>query len=216
MNINPSAKTILCYGDSNTWGADPKTGLRYPADRRWTGVAQAILGDSYYLIEEGLCGRTTMYTDPEKPRKNGKEFLDVILHTHKPLDLIIIMLGTNDLKTRYNVNDSEIGKGIEELVWIAQNFLEPDDEQRFPKVFIIAPPLVKEIAEQDDPRLIDASRKSKLFASKYSEIARDYNCAFLDASEIIEFSDIDGYHLDESAHKKLGQAVAKHIKNILG
>lgn len=215
MNTNPYAKKILCYGDSNTWGANPKTRTRYPADKRWTGIAQQVLGNGYYIIEEGLNGRTTIYTDLENPQKNGEMYLEVCLHTHKPLDLVILMLGTNDVKTRYSVRDEDMGKGIDLLTNKTQHFLDADDVIQPPKVLIIAPPVIKEKAISDDPRMIDAPRKSKLFAATYQKVAKKYNCSFLDSSLFIESSDVDGYHLDEDAHEKLGKAIAEKIKKLL-
>ena len=90
-------KTILCYGDSNTYGLMPDSPDRYPRDVRWTGILQKKLGEDYYVIEEGLSGRTTLWDDPIEEHKNGKKYLLPCLETHKPLDLVVIMLGTNDL-----------------------------------------------------------------------------------------------------------------------
>ena len=97
-------KTILCYGDSNTWGYNPSMGGRYARDERWPGVLRKELGEGYLVIEEGLNGRTTVWDDPIEGYKNGKTYLVPCLETHKPLDLVIILLGTNDLKMRFSVS----------------------------------------------------------------------------------------------------------------
>ncbi len=96
-------KTILCYGDSNTWGYIPATAGRYPPDVRWPGVMRKLLGEKYNVIEEGLNGRTTVWEDPYKPGRNGLELLIPILDSHNPIDLVVVMLGTNDLKHFYGV-----------------------------------------------------------------------------------------------------------------
>lgn len=97
-------KTIVCYGDSNTWGYDPVTMDRLPITQRWTGVLAQELGAGYRVIEEGLNGRTTVWDDPIEGYKNGKEYLIPCLETHRPIDLITILLGTNDLKMRFSVS----------------------------------------------------------------------------------------------------------------
>ncbi len=102
---------VLCYGDSNTWGADPAGGGRFSRDERWPGVLQKSLGDEYHIIEEGLGGRTTVWEDPIEGHKNGKEYLIPCLATHAPLDLVIIMLGTNDLKKRFSVSAQDVAFG---------------------------------------------------------------------------------------------------------
>jgi lysophospholipase L1-like esterase len=214
MNTNPNAKTILCYGDSNTWGAHPQTRERLTADKRWTGVAQKILGFDYYIIEEGLCGRTTIYNDPVSPWKNGITYLLPCLGSHTPLDLVIILLGTNDIKTTYSVSRDEIGKGIEELIKLIIS-LKSGRNGRDSKILIIAPPLIKQVAKHADERMVEAPEKSERFSKAYQQIADKYHCYYLDASTIIESSDFEGYHLDEDAHKKLGEAVAKTTKSIL-
>lgn len=100
-------KSILCYGDSNTYGLMPDSPDRYPRDVRWTGILQKKLGEDYYVIEEGLSGRTTLWDDPIEEHKNGKKYLLPCLDSHKPVDLVILMLGTNDLKTRFSLTPFE-------------------------------------------------------------------------------------------------------------
>ena len=106
----------MCFGDSNTWGYSPTTGQRYPANVRWTGVLQAELGSDYHVIEEGLNGRTTVWEDPIEGDKVGKRHLPVLLQSHAPLDLVVVMLGTNDLKMRFSAHASDIAAGAGLLV----------------------------------------------------------------------------------------------------
>ena len=117
MQIGMSGlKEVLCYGDSNTWGYNPITKERYEKDERWTGVLQNALGNDYHVIEEGLNGRTTVWDDPIEGFKNGKTYLIPCLETHKPLDLVIIMLGTNDLKKRFSLSAYDIAQGAGVLI----------------------------------------------------------------------------------------------------
>ena len=109
-------RTILCYGDSNTWGSDPETRERFPEDVRWPGVLRKRLDEEYRVIEEGLPGRTTVRDDPiEGGHKNGRTYLMACLESHRPLDLITLMLGTNDLKARFGSSASDIAQGAASL-----------------------------------------------------------------------------------------------------
>src|SRR6266581_6911945 len=108
MNANPQAKRILCYGDSNVWGQIPSTFERYDSNIRWTGLLQQLLEYDYELIEEGLGGRTTIFDDANKESCNGKKYLLPCLQSHNPLDIIILLLGTNDLKEKFNQTPEQV------------------------------------------------------------------------------------------------------------
>ena len=136
-------KRILCYGDSNTFGYDPVTGDRYEPSIRWTGQLQTLLGSDYCIIEEGCNGRTTVFTDPKEPWKNGRNYLEACLNSHKPLDLVILMLGTNDLKTIYCASPAEVAAGAETLVRLIQTFTA--EKQGFaPKILLVSPIFIGE------------------------------------------------------------------------
>jgi lysophospholipase L1-like esterase len=214
VNTNPNAKVIVCYGDSNTWGVNPLNGQRYPANKRWPGVLQQTLGMEYAVIEEGLSGRTTMYSDASQPMKNGKAFFLGALSSHAPLDLLIVMLGTNDVKVKYAVDDSAIGMGMEDLMQIVHTARAGRNNGE-PKTLIVAPPLIQDIAARQDEGMVDGPRKSALFAARYQAVAERNNCLFLNAADIVQASETDGYHLDESAHQTLGKALAELIKTVL-
>ena len=109
-------KEILCFGDSNTHGYMPGLGTRYPIDQRWSGLLGKLLGDGYHVVEEGMDGRTTAFEDDLQPWRSALGYIGPCVKTHAPLDLIIIMLGTNDSKTRYGVSAEEIGFGMQELI----------------------------------------------------------------------------------------------------
>ena len=206
-------KTILCYGDSNTWGWNPVTMERYSRDERWPGVLQGELGDGYFVIEEGLPGRTTVWDDPIEGYKNGKEYLIPCLDTHKPIDLVIIMLGTNDLKVRFSLSAFDVAAGAGVLVDIVQRS-EAGPDGNAPKVLLMAPPPLGRLTVFAE-MLEGARTKSKRFARHFQRVAQELGCTFLDTSNIIVSSDVDGVHLEMEEHEKLGRAVAAVIRNML-
>jgi lysophospholipase L1-like esterase len=205
-------KTILCFGDSNTWGWNPATLSRYGRDERWTGVLRNQLGEGYLIIEEGQNGRTTVWDDPIEGHKNGAAYLPACLESHHPLDLVIIMLGSNDLKTRFSVPACDIAASAGVLVDIAQKSgFGPDDGP--PQVLLMAPPPLARLS--DFAEMFEGSvEKSRLLGPRYRQIAEEYGCHFLDTGQIIVSSDVDGVHLDPGEHEKLGKAVAAKVRNI--
>lgn len=202
-------KTILCYGDSNTWGYRPDTQTRYSRDERWPGVLRNTLGEGYLVIEEGLCGRTTVWDDPIEGYKNGKEYLIPCLETHKPLDLVIIMLGTNDLKKRFSLSAFDIANGASVLVKIVQKS-EVGIDGDPPKVLLMAPPPIAKLTGFA-AMFEGAKPKSDLFPQEYTRVAQETGCAFLDAADVIVSSDVDGIHFDVAEHQELGLAVAARV-----
>lgn len=211
-------KTILCFGDSNTWGAMPQPkrgdGGRYAPDVRWTGIMRAALGAGYTVIEEGLNGRTTCIDDPvEGTRKNGATFLPVALESHYPLDLVIIMLGTNDLKTRFAMQAIDIGFGAGQLAGITlQSAYGPGGKA--PAVLLVSPaPLVKIswFAEMFE----GGTEKSRKLAAEIEVNARERGAHFFDAGSVIRSSEGDGIHLDADAHETLGKALTERARSIL-
>lgn len=203
-------KTILCYGDSNTWGYDPVSMDRFPRDDRWTGVLRNELGDGYEIIEEGLNGRTTVWDDPIEGYKNGKEYLIPCLETHKPIDIVVIMLGTNDLKVRFSVSAFDIANSAGVLVDIVQRS-KTGPKNTAPKVILMAPPPVSKLTGFAEA-FEGAEAKSKKFSEHYKRVAREYGCDFIDTKDIIVSSELDGIHFEKDEHKKLGKAVALKIK----
>ncbi len=206
-------KTILCYGDSNTWGYNPATGDRFSRDERWPGVLRQELGDGYQVIEEGLNGRTTVWDDPIEGYKNGKEYLIPCLESHQPVDLVVIMLGTNDLKKRFSLSAYDIADGAGVLVDVVQRSSAGLDEGA-PKVLLMAPPPVGRLTEFAE-MFEGAEIKSRRFSEHYRRVAEGRGCEFLDTSQGVVSSDIDGIHLELSEHQKLGRAVAGLVRKIL-
>lgn len=206
-------KTVLCYGDSNTWGYDPSTQSRYPRDTRWTGVLRKKLGQGYLVIEEGLNGRTTVWDDPIELDKNGATYLRPCIQTHKPLDLVIIMLGTNDLKTRFSLPASDIASGAGVLVDIVQKS-NTGLNQKAPEILLVAPPPTVELPMSPEV-FANSTEKSKAFSKHFRRVANEKNCHLLDAGEHIVSSPLDGIHFEAEMHEKLGLAIAAKVLEII-
>ncbi len=203
---------IVCYGDSNTWGYDPVSQTRFPSDVRWTGVLSASLGAGYKVIEEGLNGRTTNVDDISFDDRNGKVHLPSRLDTHAPLDLIAIMLGTNDLRARLGRTATDIAQSAAGLGLIARRS-QSGIGGRPPEVLLIAPPPVL-VVEGSDELLAGAEEKSAQFAKRYAWFAKRHGLHFFDAGAVIESSPIDGIHFDADNHERLGRAVADRVREI--
>lgn len=208
-------KTFLCYGDSNTWGYNPVTMGRYGYDERWPGVLRDILGKGYQVIEEGLNGRTTVWDDPlDGEYKNGKKYLLPCLESHRPVDLVIIMLGVNDLKSRFSLSAYNIAQGAGILVNIVLNCTAGPDNKA-PEALLIAPPIARPANKYSD-MFEGAEQKSKEFSKYFMDTAQMYQCGFLDASKFVVSSPVDGIHMDAAEHKKLGLTIGEHILNTYG
>lgn len=206
-------KTVVCFGDSNTWGYAPSISKRYPFEKRWTSILQEKLGINYFVIPEGLNGRTTAFEDSVEKDKNGFRHLQTILETHKPLDLIIIMLGTNDLKSRFCVCAQEIALSAGKLI----NYTLHSDtgiEGNAPEILFIAPPVVQN-SERFGYMLKGAVEKSKEMGIHYRQQANEFKVPFINASDFVASSPIDGIHWEEKEHEKFALAVAGKVKEII-
>ncbi len=205
-------KTIVCFGDSNTWGYSPSSLERYSFEERWTSVLQKELCPDFFVIPEGLNGRTTCFEDPVEKDKNGYRHLKTVLEVHKPLDLIIIMLGTNDLKYRFGVSAQEIACSAGDLVDYTLRSTAGINEKA-PRILFIAPPVVKN-SPPFSCMLKGSIEKSKDLGKYYKEKAEKLNVPFLDASDIVASSSLDGIHWDKEEHKMFGKNVANIVKEI--
>jgi lysophospholipase L1-like esterase len=212
MIIDPKATTVLCFGDSNTNGASPDKSGRYPSDVRWTGQLQRILGDSYYVIEEGLGGRTTDsdHFREGKPGRNGFTYYKPALETHLPLDFIIIMLGTNDVKNTYNKTPEEIANSLAEYVEYTRKVVNEKGLKQ-PKIILVSPTPIDERSIQD---VYDETsvQKSLELAVKINSIAEKLDCAFIDAGKHAKVGE-DGIHLTRESNEPLAQAIAGAIQS---
>ncbi len=207
-------KTALCYGDSNTWGYDPATRTRYPPHVRWTGVLATRLGAEFRVVEEGLNGRTTRRDDPIETGRNGLTYLRPCIESHQPLDVVVVMLGTNDLKSRFDLSASDIAQSAAALAEMAWRFAHaPDGSQA--KVLLVAPPAVSTLTELD--QMFDGAReKSRQFSRYYRLAAGWYDLPFFDAGAVIGSSEKDGIHFDPEEHRKLGEALADDVRRLAG
>ena len=207
-------KHLLCFGDSNTWGYVPASGDRFPLRDRWPGVLQARLGPGYRVIEEGLNGRTTVREDPDRDGRNGARFLGPLLESHAPLDLLILMLGSNDLMPCYASSAAHVARGIGVLLDISAGSASGRDAAG-PRALLIAPPHIE--AGNGAMGLVygDAAEESVALGTHIRALALERGCAFLDAAEIVSASDADGVHLDAGAHALLGEAIAEHVRKLL-
>lgn len=212
-------KTVVCFGDSNTFGYKPDGTGRYTKDVRWTGVLAKELGDDYEVLEEGLNGRTTMWDDALKgfikEEKNGFKYLVPFLRSHLPFEVITIMLGTNDLKQQFGLTAFDISKGIEKLVLTIQEMCQEVGEP-IPKILIMCPPpLANYIPNQDWISTFKGGyEKSLALDCYYSEIAKTYRCSYLNLGELIETSKMDAIHIDEKDQRTIAIAVAEKIKKL--
>lgn len=208
---------ILCYGDSNTWGyISGSNHLRYDNDKRWTKLLANSLGTKFEVIEEGLNSRTLISSDPRpgKEGKSGYEYLIPCLDTHDPIDLVVLMLGTNELKNAYNKTAEEIGKLIEEYFVKTILSRKSQFKDSYPKLLIVTPPLVNEHTEycKEKDKYLGATQKSKDLNTIYKNIAKKYSCYFLSNDELT--TGPDGVHLTEESHKKLAKLLNNAIKEI--
>lgn len=219
-------KTILCYGDSNTWGTIPRwqdspiPSDRYDEDTRWTQRLAKALGAEYRIIEEGLGGRTTIYDVIGEPEKNGLPYLKPCLLSHRPLDLVVIMLGTNDLHLSYPLEEQDLGKGIETLIQVVRSTPKCGVDFTAPPILVIAPIEVYQPDPQGRMSVYEEFYRSwgchlsQRFPSVYEEIAKRYHCHFLNAADYVTPSLADGIHMTPEGHAALANAITAKIREI--
>lgn len=211
-------KTILCYGDSNTFGADPEGTWqdRFAYDVRWPGCLQRELGVGYRVIEEGLGGRTTVFDDPFEPARCGKSFLPLCLESHRPLDLVILMLGVNDLKLRFAAPPCDIALGLASLGQLAAGGpWGPGDKA--PAVLLVSPAHIEErILDGPFGEMFgqDAPARCRALAPRMAQQAKEKGFFFFDAAAAAQVGR-DGLHLTPESHGALARALAQKVKEIL-
>lgn len=202
-------KQILCFGDSNTYGLIPGTKERYSWEERWTGIlGEKIKAKGFRVVEEGLCGRTTIFEDELRENRKGVEALPMLLETHAPLEKVVLMLGTNDCKTIYQASAEVIGEGIERLIYQ----IKAADESI--EILLVSPILLAEgVGEENfDPEFSQESvETSKRLKKIYQQIAEKNGCEFLAASDYAKASEADREHLDKEGHRRLAEAVYRKI-----
>ena len=207
--------TVLCYGDSNTYGYDPFTGGRYPYDKRWTTILAGMLGSRYEVIPEGLNGRTTAYDRPGAAWKNGASSFTACLGTHKPVDYVIIMLGTNDCNSELGLTAIDIAYGMEKLVSMVEEET-PALQGYVPEIIVAAPAAILADYEKSpfaDKLTSESVQNSRDIGPLYKNIAEKHGVRFADATSGIEVSP-DCEHLTEEGHRQVAELFAEVISSL--
>lgn len=210
-------KTILAYGDSLTFGADAQSNGRHAFEDRWPSVLEQGLGGAARVIAEGLGGRTTVFDDYSAAAdRNGARILPTILGSHSPVDLVVLFLGTNDLKPSINGTAFGAAMGIKRLVEIVRTY-PYSRGGAVPGIVIVAPPLAAATDHVElGPMFTGAIEQSRLFAAHYGRLARELGCGFFDAATVATATPIDGIHLDAANTRAIGQGLVPVVKAALG
>lgn len=210
-------KTILCYGDSLTWGYDAETLGRHALADRWPSVLQSELGADVHVIAEGLNGRTTAFDDHLAGEdRNGAHILPTLLGTHAPLDLAIIMLGSNDMKPWIHGDPLAAQHGMWRLVKIVRSHPYPMEFPP-PKVLLVSPPVVSDTQNSEFATMFARGNEaSAKLAALYASLADEMGCAFFDAATVAKTTPLDGVHLDAENTRAIGRALAPLVKRLIG
>ncbi len=217
----PEPKSIMCFGDSLTWGwipvAEGAPSRRYPVEQRWTGVMATALGDGYTVIEEGLCARTTSASDPNDPRLDGSAHLPVAVATHLPLDLVVLMLGTNDTKAIFRRTPFEIAYGMAKLVGqVASSAGDLGTVYAAPKCLVVAPPPLAPMPHPYFQGMFEGGyEKSVELNARYHDMADLMKADFFNAGEVVTTGGVDGIHFSVENNATLGKALAVKVKEVL-
>lgn len=206
-------KNILIFGDSNTYGLKPDGVSRYSMDIRYPGRIRKILGDDYNIIEEGCPGRTTIFKDPTRYHLKATDYLFPCLYSHLPLDLIIIMLGTNDCKTAFHNSSEDIKEGLKKVITLAKEYTD----NQVP-ILIMPPACLGEdvhLDTFDEEFDYESLVVSKELATQYEQLAQEENIHYLNATQNIKVSPVDQVHLSEEGHQILTDRLIPVIKELL-
>ncbi len=212
-----SNKRVLCFGDEHTWGYDPDNRVRFPEESRWPMVMQSVLGDEYTVIEEGQNGRTIATDDPAEGEKNGLKYIGPCLESQSPLDVVIIMLGSNDCKRKYAYSSMDIAGEMQIMLEkiLAYNRFRCNDSF---KVLLVSPPYIGDGIRDswlgDSFDYENAIKLTKELSGWYSQLAGMYGVAFFDAAPHVVASNADSCHLDAENQRKLGRLLAEQVKGI--
>jgi lysophospholipase L1-like esterase len=209
-------KTVLCYGDSLTWGYDSAAQGRHALQDRWPSVLQAELGEGVHVVAEGLNGRTTAFDDwLAGADRNGARILPTVLTTHVPIDLVVILLGANDMKPWVHGNPVAAMQGMRRLVDLVRGHDYPF-EQPVPQVLLVAPPAVSRTENAEFKAMFaGGDEASKHLAPLYARLADEVGCGFFDAGSVAATSPLDGVHLDAENTRRIGVALAPVVRVML-
>lgn len=212
-------KHIVCFGDSNTHGYCAQNGGRFDENQRWTCLLQRKLGEDYLILEEGLSGRTTTFEDPIHEGLSGLSYIYPCLMSHEPVDLLIIMLGTNDTKERFGSSAACIALGLKRLIAKAIATVDCWKDGKA-KILVVTP-------QNIDSRYIDTevgstmgrgcAEKSRELGEEFEKIAQLMGCEYLNANQVIlaETNDIDFMHLTAEGHRQLAEALAEKVRALV-
>ncbi|MEL0640782.1 SGNH/GDSL hydrolase family protein [Pseudoalteromonas aliena] len=204
-------KNILCFGDSNTWGLNPTTGKRFDENTRWTSLLNKKLGVGFNVIEAGQPNRTLVHNPPFDGVLSGISYLKPYLDKHE-LDFIIIVLGTNDLKKRFNLTPSSIADGLNNLISLTHSHYEQSNTLKAPKIIIVSPPKIR-ITEQYSCIYEGADIKSVILGNIFKHVAVNNKCEFIDLSTI-NLCDGDGIHFGPNEHLAISCKIATVIYDL--
>lgn len=206
-------KNILCFGDSNTWGYNPANKMRFPEGIRWTSLLQNRLGSKgINIIEEGLCGRTTIFEDATRPGRKGIDSLPDIFSKYSDVDYVILMLGTNDCKKYNNTTPKKIANGIEKCLDTITKYVSADN------ILLISPILLGEDVwkEEYDPEFdIHSVKVSKGLKEVYYQLSKKKGVHFLAASDYVQPSKVDQEHMNISGHRTFASVVSRYITDYI-
>jgi lysophospholipase L1-like esterase len=204
-------RSVLCYGDSNTWGYDPETANRFPRTVRWPGVLQQALGDEWHVVEEGLNGRTTTLDSPVAAGKNGLDYLVPCLDSHAPLDVVVIYLGTNDLAERYALTATDIARAAARLaVVVRQSSAGVNGSAPLP--ILASPPPVGDATWTED--WAGAPAKSAVLSERFAAVGAEFGLEVIELGRVTRYSPIDGIHLDAAGHAAVAGLVEESLRRL--
>ncbi len=208
---------ILVYSDSLSWGIIPMTRKRLLFEQRWPGVMEVSLcsfGQQVRVVEDCLNGRRTVWDDPFKLGRNGLVGLAQRIEIHSPLELVVLMLGTNDFQSMHEHNAWHSSQGIIALITAIRTApIEPG--MPVPKILVVAPPAIRAPKGPIAPKFEGGEGKCVGLAVAYRNVCEEVGCHFFDAGSVITSSNVDGVHLDAEQHLTLGNAVAEVVKPLL-
>lgn len=213
-------KRILVFGDSNSYGFDPVTGLsggRFDETVRWPRVMETLLGKGYRVIEDAVNGRTTAFDDPIREHRNGVKCIDRCFASSSPIDMVIVMLGTNDLKTIFSAKPLVVMRGL--MVVIEKILASKAAYGEAPKVLIAAPIDIGENilnTQMGDFYEIEAVEYAKQLRPYYEKLAKDMGVEYIDAGLYGKPCELDCIHMDKESHAKVAEAMAKKVKEMIG
>lgn len=204
-------RALLCFGDSNTWGHDPRTQCRFPRSIRWPGRLQTALGDRWHVIEEGLNGRTTTLDSALLPGRNGLDYLGPCLESHAPLDAVVIFLGTSDLADRYAMTATDIARAAARLaITVARSDAGVDGTAPLP--ILACPPALGETTW--DEGWAGAPAKAAVLAERFAAVAERLGLELVDLGTVARYSSVDGIHLDADGHAAVAQLVEQTVRRL--